>query len=74
MNKIVLEPEHEKFTKIHAENESVFNVWKGFKLFDYDKEYSDKRNIEAVLNPFDNPDNVQIPYLTMMLNHIQYIF
>ena len=45
-------------------------MWKGFRLADSDKEYSDKRNIEEVLHIFDNPDNVQIPNLMMILNHI----
>ena len=68
IEKIVLEPQHEKFSRMYIENESVFNMWKGFKLIDYDKEYSDKRNIEEVLNIFDNADNVQIPNLMMILN------
>ena len=50
------------------------SMWKGFKLVDYDKDYSDKRNIDDVLEIFDNPDNVQIPNLMMILNHIRYIF
>ena len=45
-------------------------MWKGFKLVDYDKDYSDKRNIDDVLEIFDNPDNVQIPNLMMILHHI----
>ena len=49
-------------------------MWKGFKLVDYEKDYSDKRNIDDVLEIFDNPDNVQIPNLMMILNHIRYIF
>ena len=49
-------------------------MWKGFRLVDYDKEYSDKKNIEELLSIFDNPDNVQIPYLRMILDHIRYIF
>ena len=39
-------------------NEPEFNLWKGFKLVDYDKEYYDKRNIEEVLHIFDNLENV----------------
>ena len=58
---------------MYVENEPVFNMWKGFKLIDYDKEYSDKWSIEEVLNIFDNPDNIQIPNLMMILNHIRYI-
>ena len=46
IEKIVLEPEHEKFTKIHVENEPVFNMWKGFRLVDYEKEYSDKKKLK----------------------------
>jgi hypothetical protein len=74
IEKIVLEPQLDKFTRIYVENEPVFNMWKGFKLVDYDKDYSDKRNIDDVLEIFDNPDNVQIPNLMMILNHIRYIF
>ena len=61
IEKIVLEPQLDKFNRIYVENEPVFNMWKGFKLVDYDKDYSDKRNIDDVLKIFVNPDNVQIP-------------
>ena len=59
---------------MYVENEPVFNLWKDFKLVDYDKEYNDKRNIDDVLQIFDNPDNVHIPNLMMILNHTRYIF
>ena len=62
--------EHKKIAKIPVENQPVFNMRKGFRLVDYEKEYADKRNIEEVLNIFNNPDNVQIPNLMMILNHI----
>ena len=41
---------------------------------DYEKDYSDKRNIDGVLQIFNNPDNEQIPNLMMIPNHIRYIF
>ena len=70
IEKIVLEPQCERFTRMYVENEPVFNMWKCFKLVDYDKDYSEKRSIDDVLQIFDNPDNVQIPNLMMILNLI----
>ena len=57
---------------MYVENATVFNMRKGFKWVDYNKDYSDKRNIDDALEIFDNPDNVQIPNLMMILNHIRY--
>ena len=68
LNKIVVEPKHEKFT-IHVENEHVFSMWNGFRFVDYDKEYSYKRDIEEVLNIFDNSDNYKY-----QICNIRYIF
>ena len=35
IQKIVLKPQCDKFTRMYVENEPVFNMWKGFKLVEF---------------------------------------
>ena len=35
IEKVVLEPDLEKFARVYMDDVLVFNMWKGFKLVDY---------------------------------------
>ena len=74
IEKVVLEPDLDKLTRVYMDDVPVFNMWKGFRLVDYEKDYSDKYEMDDVLNIFDNQDEPSLQGVLMILNHMRYIF